>query len=565
MLDSEDHLYVGTVFSGLCISQPAESSSSKPSVFYSNHATDMLKKLNEDRKCSDSLCDITIHTSAKDFEVHKCVLGVASDFFRKMFTSNMRERNEAAANITDVSATIMEIVIEYMYTCRVKITDENVYELLEAADYFQLDEIKNFCSCHLQENISEINCIMKWSFARRYNIMSLVKLGELFIKQNFLDILKSDEVNNLSADDFAAFLELKKQNVREFIIYNAVISWMKYDEENRKEIFSKVFKCIDFRKLQKDFLQKVVCEEKVVMSSLDCTNMLIKAMCNRVQDVCDNEEIVILGGVPWERNAIKYNATDFQAEELPQMSIERSGACVACVDRCLYIFGGHSKPVSKSYNSAAMLKLDEIPNSWVDIPAMSQHRRTAGCAVLGDYIYVCGGKAHDSMWLSSCERFNIQQKRWYNIPDMVFKRSECALVALNGRIYAIGGCNRPDSFLETVECYDPKLGIWGLISPLNTARAKFAAVVLHGKIYAIGGEGQHSYLSSVERYNPLNDTWVEVGSLKLARFNHGACVVNEEIYALGGINTVEVYNESDDEWIPKFSITRKLGAAITAV
>lgn len=56
-------------------------------------------------------------------------------------------------------------------------------------------------------------------------------------------------------------------------------------------------------------------------------------------------------------------------------------------------------------------------NNWSKIPDMNQPRKSFGCVLLADGIYVFGG-CNKSEYLKTCERYNFSLKKWESIPDM---------------------------------------------------------------------------------------------------------------------------------------------------
>ena len=51
----------------------------------------------------------------------------------------MQERYGSVANIYGVSNDVMEKIINFMYTGTIKLTEDNVMEILVTSDYLQMD------------------------------------------------------------------------------------------------------------------------------------------------------------------------------------------------------------------------------------------------------------------------------------------------------------------------------------------------------------------------------------------------------------------------------------------
>lgn len=538
-----------------------------PPALQHEHAISILRNLQKDRKDDQEFCDALICTESRNFSIHKCVVAAASAFFQKLFSSKMKESYESKVNISNVSAEIMEVILDFIYTSVLNISDDNVYDLLCAADYFQMQSIKDFCSFYLKESTSDDNWHVVWKFAKLYSMEVLVMNTELYITANFSKILQRSEYKQLSVDLFLDFLSLRS-NVKEIDIFNSVMFWIRHDDYYRMEHLPRVFLCVNLEKLPTHVLKDCVSKEDMIYKSPKCAKLLVEEICNRVQDKkLVSQSILVVGGTPSETDVLKVDINSQEVSRFSCMPIGRSGAGSVLVGDHLYVVGGNSykENVSNSYNSMISLNLKSDLSVWDERPSMNHRRRCAGCVLLDNYIYVCGGKAHNSMWLSSAERFHLGCQNWSNICEMNFKRAEFCLVTLNGLLYAIGGSNRPYASLDAVECFNPIVGTWTQVNSMNIARSKFAATVLDDEIYVMGGESEHEYLITVEKFSIKTGIWFFLASLNESRYNHAACLVGGEIYLVGGNNKLEFYDNESQEWKIKFTMDRKLGCSVVTL
>ena len=69
-----------------------------------------------------------------------------SDYFKVMLTGSMMESQNSTVNLTGgVAIDAMEILLEFMYTNKIKITRNNVTEILKAAMYLQVQKVIDKC------------------------------------------------------------------------------------------------------------------------------------------------------------------------------------------------------------------------------------------------------------------------------------------------------------------------------------------------------------------------------------------------------------------------------------
>ena len=121
-----------------------------------------MNNLNEDRLTNQQFCDFTIKTGTQDFPVHKCLLGVTSEFFKRMFETNMKEKFENCVKIETIEPEIMKAVIEFIYNNSSLIDSDNVNEVLKAADYLQIPPLLTHCTEMMETNLTRQNVIDTW-------------------------------------------------------------------------------------------------------------------------------------------------------------------------------------------------------------------------------------------------------------------------------------------------------------------------------------------------------------------------------------------------------------------
>jgi len=118
ILDSPDQLHVGD---NSIIAYPLKRRSSLPS--------DMQKLFND-----DTFSDVTLAVDRVTFKVHRAILAARSPVFKRMFSNEMKEKNEGIVDISDYSADVLEQMLMFIYTGHSPYLQEHVDELLSAAN-----------------------------------------------------------------------------------------------------------------------------------------------------------------------------------------------------------------------------------------------------------------------------------------------------------------------------------------------------------------------------------------------------------------------------------------------
>ena len=128
---------------------------------------ELVKRLNMLRR-QDHLCDVTLVTKDdKEFKAHRNVLSSASPFSFKLLQGDMKENREGIVRFEEISGAVMEDVLEFIYTGTVEVTQENVEDLIAAANYLLIPGLKTVSGRFLEEQMSESNCISTVYFAEK--------------------------------------------------------------------------------------------------------------------------------------------------------------------------------------------------------------------------------------------------------------------------------------------------------------------------------------------------------------------------------------------------------------
>jgi len=175
--------------------------------------------------------------------------------------------------------------------------------------------------------------------------------------------------------------------------------------------------------------------------------------------------------------------------------------------------------------------------------ANMQTPRANLCAeTISNIIYIVGGQDANGNALFSLTGYNPLEDRWENaLPQLQTGRKSAASVVLGDTIFVFGG-RSADSLLRSVEWWKPGLEAWQPFKPLNQAREGHSAAVLNGNLYAIAGlseiDGNLVYLADVEMYNRATDSWEVLDDWQLSEGVTGltTAVFNDTIFTFGGFS-----------------------------
>lgn len=72
------------------------------------------------------MCDLTVKIGTARIHAHKIVLASSSDYFDKLLTGGFKESNLKEINIEGIEPTAFELIVDYMYTSQLELTNHNV-------------------------------------------------------------------------------------------------------------------------------------------------------------------------------------------------------------------------------------------------------------------------------------------------------------------------------------------------------------------------------------------------------------------------------------------------------
>jgi len=239
---------------------------------------ELAKRLNMMRR-QNHLCDVTLVTKDdKEFKAHRNVLTAASPLFCKLLQSDMKENREGIVRFEEISGSVMEDVLEFMYTGSVEVTQENSKDLIAAANYLLMPGLKKRSGRFLERQMDKSNCISTFYFAEMYQCDELITNSRKFIHANFVSVAEMDEFLNLEAKEVERWISSDEISVSvEADVFKIALKWIEQNKSERKASFEQLFRHMRLAFVSRDFLFDVVTNE-LVEDNFDCFKLISKAL-----------------------------------------------------------------------------------------------------------------------------------------------------------------------------------------------------------------------------------------------------------------------------------------------
>ena len=555
---------------------------------------ELVKRLNMQRKQQDHLCDITLVTKDdKEFRARRNVLSEASPFFDKLLKSDMKENREGIVRFEEISASIMEDVLEFIYTGSVEITQDNSKDLIDSAIYLLIPGLKTVSGRFLDGQMSETNCISTFYFAEKYRCDELIANSRKFVHANFASVAKMDEFLNLEAKEVKRWISSDEISVAvEADVFKIVIKWIEQNKQELKAMFEELFRHVRLVFLSRDYLLDVVTNE-LVRENPSCLRLVSDAIkltsftSENNNDLpqsprkgLETRVIVARGGkytlcyLPekneWKRlsNGLSGNR-NYQTKMINFRDqvytfslfrdVERYDTafnCWSCLglsadSTLVTVVKGQIYSIEGYTKDWTIERFDVELCTWETVSSSDDGYRAESCVVsAGDHLYVLGGKSENE-YVTKAGRFDTVENKWEEIADMQEARGGAFGVATQGKIFVAGGRQGEEwsvQLLTTCEMYNISTNEWQFIGSLNVGRVYGSMVCLKGTLYVLGGTKnatQRELIMSVECYDPTEDEWIRKAKIPVKTISEQsedtftACVAKLSKSVLDGAGVVK--------------------------
>ncbi|XP_063731609.1 LOW QUALITY PROTEIN: kelch-like protein 10 [Eleginops maclovinus] len=415
-----------------------------------------------------TLCDAVIRVDGVSFKIHRIVLCNSSMFFRELFCSLSPPSEHQVFSFSQVSPIIMSLILDFIYTGSVLVTEENVLELLAGAECFSVQGAVNACCHFLEQRLNIKNCVHIWMLAEFHKCPKLRQKAYLYVLHHFKEVAGfSVKFLQLSVQQLGDLIEQDELNVKqESTVFEAVQHWINYAPQERQGHMATLLSKVRLLFLPSNYLVETVINTDVVRKSVSCMTLVIDAM-----------------------------------RTLRESNLERPLTRARLPSAVLMTIGGSERESLTD----RMDFYDVRANCWLAMESREKALRVLhGCVFLNGFIYCIGGTDLLNI-LSSVQRFDLVSHNWQELVPIHKPRKCVSAVALNGCIYAIGGTDGSEQKLA--ERFQPEDNRWVMIAPMLECRSDACAVALDGKVG--GAEDFNGAIESIWCFKLFSDVYKE--------------------------------------------------------
>ena len=217
---------------------------------------------------NDKLVDCVLKIKDKEFPCHRLVLCACSSYFRTIFLSDLEESKKREIVLEDVEPGVMGLILKYLYTSKINVTEQNVQDIFAVANIYQIPSIFTVCVSFLQKRLSLSNCLAVFRLGLMLDCPRLAVSARNYACERFQLISRDEDFLQLLPSELAAILTNDNLNVEsEETVFEALMNWVSRDSESREKELSGLLDCVRLRLVTDDFLKEKVEKHKLISSN----------------------------------------------------------------------------------------------------------------------------------------------------------------------------------------------------------------------------------------------------------------------------------------------------------
>lgn len=149
---------------------------------------------------SPEFSDIAIKVGEEEFPAHKIVLACSSVIFKKMLSTEMKEKKENCIDLSDYNAKSIKEGLRFLYGGKVQANDiELLLNLSSFAHMYQINRLKDYCESKLVNSFQVDNIIEILVTIDNYGMDKVKNEAMEFLIKNKATVSFDDAINNIKS------------------------------------------------------------------------------------------------------------------------------------------------------------------------------------------------------------------------------------------------------------------------------------------------------------------------------------------------------------------------------
>ncbi|KAA8587467.1 hypothetical protein FQN60_016329 [Etheostoma spectabile] len=536
---------------------------------------------------NDKFVDCVLKIQDEKFPCHRLVLAASSPFFKAMLLSDLEESKKREIVLKDVEPGVMGMILRYLYTSDINLTEQNVQDIFIVANMYQIPSIFSVCVSYLQEKLVLGNCLAIFRLGLLLDCPRLTLIAREFICERYHVVVRDPDFLQLGPSELAIIITSDALNIeREELVFESLMDWVRHDETNRVKDLPELLHCIRFRLIPVNYFKdKVECHQYLrfnqdTKKELDLVKDAYRgclpkprkpssdeAKKGEESDDEDDEEEGYLPGILNNNprfgmfeldlilmisvtGTVAYDPVGNECFVVSQSTeIPKNHCSLVTKENQVFVVGGllYNEEDKDEPFSSYFLQFDPVSSEWLGMPSQPNPRCLFGLAEAENSIFVVGGKElkEGEHVLDSVIIYDRQSFKWGESDPLPYEVYGHGTVSHKGLVYVIGGKSQSKYVAIIPRLY---FHTWKDLAPLKTARSLFGITVHKDQIFVVTGVTDEGLTSSVEVYNIATNNWSEFTEFPQERSSLNLISMGGFLYAVGGFAMMP--SETSEEPVP---------------
>ena len=473
-------------------------------------------------------CDVSLASNGDIFRCHKNLVAKSSRVLEAMLLADMSEASSNLIKLDHIPSSIVKIIVDYVYTFgEVTVNDDNLMDLIVAADFLQMTSLLHKCLKQIvltPENVLSYNRL-----SVRFNLTKLNSQCLAYVKSNFVKIMCESEFASLNMSELVDYLKSVRESVHDEKL-QAIFKWTAHDMEGRSGEIVDLLRNVQLEN----------CSLAALIDIMDCYNMLVfsnkivfemltsslknlslsSAGASAAASTSTEKTLVIVGGQvsdTVQRKCWRVSESN-QVEELCDIKYEIERRHSVCQSSAGFVItGGEDSKLCVSYDSRH--------KTWSKCADLTQTRCEHGSVCVNDVVYVMAGGVSGSS-SDSVEWMSLEQGKWQRGADLPVSTLFPKVSTLSGNIYLLDWDS--DKFLQLNVSSSSR---WEERSPCpGSIHDDVSMCPVQGNLWVVGG-----YHRTCVYYSPATDSWTKAQHQPQLKHMWGSAVEwRQRLMLLGG-------------------------------
>lgn len=214
------------------------------------------------------------------FPVHRLVMGSSSHYFETLLAFDSIEDRESEVIISNIDGSTLNAIIKFCYSGKIQIIDKNIIQIIEAATAMGHVRIVEKCKQYWIDTLATSNCVETFVLADTYSFLDLRQKSLQMICDKFESVANTD-LRKLESQYFYELLQCYEIHALEDFIFQRLVLWVDYDEENRAEHASNLLTLIRLEKITLQVFIRII-RFAILFNKKICENWRMHLVLNSV-------------------------------------------------------------------------------------------------------------------------------------------------------------------------------------------------------------------------------------------------------------------------------------------